>query len=55
VRLQEAQVAMLAGALSQVLSESSLTGEQQAAIRVRVGELVDAADGQQAALPAGRR
>jgi hypothetical protein len=55
VRLQEAQVMLVAGALSQALDESGLPAEQQQAIRVRVAELVEAADGQQAALPAGRR
>ena len=55
VRVQETQVTLLAGALTQALAESALPAEQQQAICVRVAELVDAADGQQAALPAGRR
>jgi len=55
VRLQEAQVTLVAGALTQALAESGLAAGVQASIRVRVAELVDAADGQQTALPAGRR
>ena len=55
VRLQEAQVALVAEALGRALAESGLAADAQQAIRVRVAELVDAADGQQAALPAGRR
>jgi len=44
VRVQEAQVAILAGALSQALSETDLPAEQRQAITVRVAELVDQAD-----------
>ena len=55
IRLQEAQVALVAGALSQALAEAGLTAEVRQRILVRVAELVDAADGQQVALPAGRR
>jgi hypothetical protein len=55
VRLQEAQVTLVAGALTQALAEAGLTDGQQTAIRVRVGELIEAADSRQPALPAGRR
>jgi len=54
VRVQEAQVAILAGALAQALAESSLPAEEQQVIRVRVAELVAAAD-EQPVLAAGRR
>jgi hypothetical protein len=55
VRLQEAQVALLAGALAEALAEAGLAPEQRQAITVRVAELVTAAEDQNAALPAGRR
>ena len=55
LRLQEAQVTLVAGALTQALAESGIAAEVQQRIRVRVAELVDAADGQAVALPAGRR
>lgn len=44
VRVQEAQVAILAGALAQALGETDLAPEQRHAITVRVAELVDQAD-----------
>lgn len=55
VRLQEAQVALLAGALAEALAEAGLPSEQRQAITVRVAELVAAAEDQAAMLPAGRR
>ena len=52
VRVQEAQVAILAGALAQALGETDLSPEQRQAITVRVAELVDQAD---SGVPAPRR
>jgi hypothetical protein len=51
VRIQEAQVALVAGALTQALAEAGLTDGQQTAIQVRVGELIEAADGAQQPVP----
>ena len=45
IRLEEQQVALLAGALGQALEESGLPAERQQAIRQRVGELVEVAGG----------
>jgi DNA gyrase/topoisomerase IV subunit A len=55
VKLQEAQVAILAGALAEALAEAGLAPEQRQAITVRVAELVTAAEEQNALAPAGRR
>jgi hypothetical protein len=55
VKVQEAQVALLAGALTEALAEAGLPPGQRHQITVRVGELVAAAEDQGAALPAGRR
>jgi len=55
VKLQETQVAILAGALAEALSEAGLPQEARQAITVRVAELVAAAEDQPALMPAGRR
>ena len=55
VRVEEAQVALLAGALQEALGETALGVAEQRAIVVRVGELVAEAGTQQLALPARRR
>ncbi len=51
VRIQEAQVAIVAGALTQALAEADLPDARQKAILVRVAELVAAADGEQVRAP----
>jgi hypothetical protein len=43
--IQEAQVALLAGALHQALAEIDLADEARQAITSRVGELIAEADG----------
>src|SRR5258708_26285902 len=55
VRVQEAQVAILADALHQALAETALPEETRQAIVVRVSELVALAEGQQATMPARLR
>ena len=55
VRVQEAQVAILAGALHQALAETDLSAQVRQAIVVRVSELVAAAEDQQAMVPTRRR
>ncbi len=55
VRVQEAQVAILAGALHQALAETDLVAETRQAIVVRVAELVAVSQEQQAVAPARRR
>lgn len=55
VRLQEAQVALLAGALAEALAEAGLATELRQQITVRVAELVAAAEDRAALVPAGRR
>lgn len=55
VWIQEAQVALLAGALAEALAEQGLPSEQRQAITVRVAELVTAAEDQGALVPARRR
>ena len=54
IRLQEAQVQLLAAALGQALAEADLEPAQQQAIRTRVAELIEASDGQ-SPMPARRR
>jgi hypothetical protein len=54
MRVQEAQVAILAGALHQALAETDLPAEARQSLVVRVAELVAAAEDQQAAVPARR-
>jgi hypothetical protein len=44
IRLQEAQVALLAGALAEALAEAGLPTDQRQAITVRVAEIVAAAE-----------
>ncbi len=54
VRLHEAQVALVASALSEALAESRLSADEQQAIKVRVAELIEVADSVVVALPTGR-
>jgi hypothetical protein len=55
VRVQEAQVGILAAALHQALAETDLSAEERQALVVRVSELVAAAEEQPAVAPARRR
>jgi hypothetical protein len=55
VRVQEAQVAILADALHQALAETDLAAEERQAIVGRVSELVAAAEEQHEVVPTRRR